>query len=81
MANYARLARDAGARIIGGCCGTSPEHVAAMRRALDQTAPGPAPTIEDVERELGAISRGAQAQAGGEHEVKTRGSSRRRRRH
>ncbi len=26
---------DAGARIIGGCCGTTPEHVAAMRAALD----------------------------------------------
>lgn len=27
----------AGARIIGGCCGTTPEHVAAMRQALDRT--------------------------------------------
>jgi len=80
MANYARLARDAGARIVGGCCGTSPEHVAAMRQALDQTAPGPTPTLEQVERELGAVSRGAQAQAGGEHVVQTRGSSRKRRR-
>src|SRR5690606_28651918 len=35
MAEYARLARDAGARIIGGCCGTSCEHLAAMRQALD----------------------------------------------
>ena len=25
-----------GARIIGGCCGTTPEHVAAMRQALDR---------------------------------------------
>src|SRR5258706_12761171 len=25
----------AGARIIGGCCGTTPEHIAAMRSALD----------------------------------------------
>jgi 5-methyltetrahydrofolate--homocysteine methyltransferase len=80
MARYATLARDAGARIVGGCCGTSPEHVAAMRHALDHTARGPAPSIEDVERELGVISAGARAQAGGEHQVKTRGSSRRRRR-
>ena len=80
MARYATMARDAGARIVGGCCGTSPEHVAAMRRALDQTAPGPAPCIDDVQRELGEVSRGALAQAGGEHTVKTRGSSRRRRR-
>ncbi len=26
----------AGARLIGGCCGTTPEHVAAMRQALDR---------------------------------------------
>ena len=26
---------DAGARIIGGCCGTTPDHIAAMRAALD----------------------------------------------
>jgi methionine synthase I (cobalamin-dependent)/5,10-methylenetetrahydrofolate reductase len=25
----------AGAAIVGGCCGTTPEHIAAMRRALD----------------------------------------------
>jgi methionine synthase I (cobalamin-dependent) len=80
MARYAVMARDAGARIVGGCCGTSPEHVAAMRQALDRSARGPAPTLDDVQRELGAVSGGAQAQAGGEHVVKTRGNSRRRRR-
>jgi 5-methyltetrahydrofolate--homocysteine methyltransferase len=80
MARYAVMARDAGARIVGGCCGTSPGHVAAMRHALDTTAPGPAPSIEEVVRELGEVSAGAQAQAGGQHEVKTRGSARRRRR-
>jgi len=30
----ARGWRDIGARIIGGCCGTGPEHVAALREAL-----------------------------------------------
>ena len=29
----------AGARIVGGCCGTTPEHIAAMRAALDVAAP------------------------------------------
>ena len=28
----------AGARIVGGCCGTTPEHIAAMRGALDAIA-------------------------------------------
>ena len=38
MAEYALFARDAGAKIIGGCCGTSPAHVAAMVNALNGTA-------------------------------------------
>ena len=80
MARYAIMARDAGARIVGGCCGTSPEHVAAMRHALDNTPPGPVPSIDDVRRELGDVTKGAQAQADGQHQVQTRGSSRRRRR-
>ncbi|MDE2805541.1 MAG: bifunctional homocysteine S-methyltransferase/methylenetetrahydrofolate reductase [Gemmatimonadota bacterium] len=32
MAQYARRAIDAGARIVGGCCGTTPEHI---RRVAD----------------------------------------------
>src|SRR5262249_22875289 len=35
MAICARLARDCGARIIGGCCGTTPGHLAAIRAALE----------------------------------------------
>jgi methionine synthase I (cobalamin-dependent)/5,10-methylenetetrahydrofolate reductase len=35
---YAVSFRAEGASIIGGCCGTTPPHIAAMRRALD-TAP------------------------------------------
>lgn len=35
MAEYAVLARDAGIGVIGGCCGTTPEHIKAMRHALD----------------------------------------------
>ena len=27
---------DAGARIVGGCCGTTPEHIRAMRTAIDR---------------------------------------------
>ena len=28
-----------GARVIGGCCGTTPEHIAAMRQAIDTASP------------------------------------------
>lgn len=36
MATYARRFLRQGVRILGGCCGTNPEHIAAMRRAFDQ---------------------------------------------
>ncbi|WP_135450206.1 betaine--homocysteine S-methyltransferase [Tabrizicola caldifontis] len=56
MAEYAVLARDAGARIIGGCCGTMPEHLKAMRHALETRPKGPRPTLEDISAKLGAFS-------------------------
>ncbi|MFN6925358.1 MAG: betaine--homocysteine S-methyltransferase [Tabrizicola sp.] len=56
MAEYAVLARDAGARIIGGCCGTMPEHLKAMRHALETRPKGPRPTLEDIAAKLGAFS-------------------------
>lgn len=35
MARYARrMVEECGAAIVGGCCGTTPEHVAAMRTSL-----------------------------------------------
>jgi homocysteine S-methyltransferase len=36
FAKYVRKLVDAGANIVGGCCGTTPEHTAKMREALDQ---------------------------------------------
>ena len=55
MADYARLAVDSGARIIGGCCGTSPAHLAAMRKALDDHTPGDRPNRAKIEAELGPM--------------------------
>jgi len=66
MADYARLARDAGARIIGGCCGTSCEHLAAMRQALDDYTPGPRPTIEEIVERIGPLRNKTASQSGGE---------------
>ena len=37
---YAVSFRAAGASIIGGCCGTTPQHIAAMRHALDRRPHG-----------------------------------------
>ena len=56
MAEYAVLARDAGVRIIGGCCGTMPEHLAAMRAALESRPKGEMPTAEVIQAKLGAFS-------------------------
>jgi 5-methyltetrahydrofolate--homocysteine methyltransferase len=65
MATYACMALDAGARIIGGCCGTTPEHVKAMREALERHAPGARPDTAAIESRLGTISTGARAQLQG----------------
>ncbi|MGH6931982.1 MAG: betaine--homocysteine S-methyltransferase [Dongiaceae bacterium] len=59
MADYARMARDAGARIIGGCCGTTPGHLSAMRAALDGYSPKAAPSIDEISQRLGRLSAGA----------------------
>ncbi len=56
MADYARLARDAGARVIGGCCGTTPAHVAAMKASLEGYQPIETPTLEAVVARLGRVS-------------------------
>ncbi len=52
MASFARKAIAAGAQIVGGCCGTTPNHIRAMRsaiRAIDEQAhvegTGAAPAI------------------------------------
>jgi len=55
MAKYACLAIDAGARIIGGCCGTDCDHLAAMRKAIDSHVRGDSPTIEAIEAAIGAM--------------------------
>ena len=56
MADYAVLARDSGATIIGGCCGTTPEHLAKMREALETRAPGPRPSLDEITAKLGGFS-------------------------
>ena len=53
MAAYARLVRDAGARIIGGCCGSTAVHVRAIAEALAGYTPGPRPDLGRVTEVLG----------------------------
>ncbi|MEM1300022.1 MAG: betaine--homocysteine S-methyltransferase [Pseudomonadota bacterium] len=56
MARYACLARDAGARLIGGCCGTLPEHLVAMKAALEAHSPGARPSLDHISEVIGPFS-------------------------
>ncbi len=76
MADYAVLARDSGARIIGGCCGTTPEHLTQMRAALEAHVPGSSPTLEEIAEKLGGFS----SASDGTNEAETPKRTRRRRR-
>ncbi|WP_181763416.1 betaine--homocysteine S-methyltransferase [Mesorhizobium sp. B2-4-15] len=55
MADYVRLAVDAGAKIVGGCCGTSFQHLAAMRKALDAHTKADRPTVEKIVERIGPM--------------------------
>ncbi len=55
MADFVAMAADAGVRIIGGCCGTAPEHIAAMRAAMDSYTAGNRPTLEEITTRIGPL--------------------------
>ncbi|HEX9446689.1 MAG TPA: betaine--homocysteine S-methyltransferase [Dongiaceae bacterium] len=80
MAEYAQLVRDAGARIVGGCCGTSPEHLKSIRAALDSHVQGEAPQLETIVAKLGPLTTGAAANLSGQSAPAGDGERRNRRR-
>ncbi len=45
FANYLTEALDIGVRLVGGCCGTTPAHIQAMRAALNARAHASAPVV------------------------------------
>jgi methionine synthase / methylenetetrahydrofolate reductase(NADPH) len=51
FAEFAAHARNLGARVIGGCCGTTPTEIAAIRAAVEE-AREPRSQLEFSEREL-----------------------------
>ena len=66
MASFARKAIQAGVQIVGGCCGTTPNHIRAMRSAMrdldararvEVTGEAPELTTETPPVPLGARSR------------------------
>lgn len=52
FADYALRFAQAGVRLIGGCCGTTPHHIAAMRKALDEQYGTPTQFSVAVSREI-----------------------------
>ena len=52
MASYARHLIHAGARVIGGCCGTTPEHIAAIAEGIRPLAPRNVVTTTRRERRV-----------------------------
>lgn len=65
MAHYAVLAKACGATIIGGCCGTTPEHLRAMRAALESDTGRARPTLEEIATVLGGFSSQVDGTEGG----------------
>ena len=76
MAEYAVMARDCGATIIGGCCGTMPEHLEKMHEALSTRPRGPRPTLDTIAEVLGGFS--SASDGTGEDAAAPRRKSRRR---
>lgn len=52
FADYARRFAEAGVSIIGGCCGTTPEHIAAMRSALPRNGAASVAVVQSAARSL-----------------------------
>src|SRR5438552_6903355 len=51
FADYAVRFAQAGVQLIGGCCGTTPHHIAAMRKALNDAYGAATPSIPGSSRE------------------------------
>ena len=69
MAHYARRFMEVGAKVVGGCCGTTPDHIRQMRSesrafiAMQNAAPAEHPTAHVV------VEHHAEARAAGKQKV------------
>jgi len=60
---FAAQARNLGARVIGGCCGTTPGQIAAIRAAVEEGRE-PRPSLLTVEREVAEVEAALAGPAG-----------------
>ena len=58
VAQYARRMIDVGVRFVGGCCGTTPEHIKRIRDAVASVQPHHATVTVAVAREPGTVAVG-----------------------
>ena len=59
MAQYARYAIDMGAKIIGGCCGTTHVHIRAMSESLKNYSPSSQTVdVDKIISDLGSMTEG-----------------------
>lgn len=56
MTDYARLALDGGARIVGACCGSVPAHISQIRSVVDTYEPRQEVDPAEIEAQLGGSS-------------------------
>ena len=56
MAKYAVMSLGCGAKVIGGCCGTTPKHLVAMKSALQNCCRPDIPSLSDIQKEIGPFS-------------------------
>jgi len=61
MSEYVQIAMNSGAKIIGGCCGTTFDHVRAMRKSMDEHVVSFPPTLEEIEDKIGVMSEGSKS--------------------
>ena len=73
FAEFAAHARDLGARVIGGCCGTTPAEIAAIRAAIEEDRRART-RLEADEREL-AVALGEEQRETGSRARSARASS------
>ncbi len=59
LATYAQRFIQVGVRVLGGCCGTTPAHIAAVRRAVRAMSPSRAEVSPEPRR--GVLRRGQEA--------------------
>jgi 5-methyltetrahydrofolate--homocysteine methyltransferase len=63
MAAYADRARQAGAQLIGACCGSTPEHIGLIRRVLDGDEP--VPEVEEITATTTLVAKQRSGRRGG----------------